>query len=1063
MPPSPPKAGSPSAMEAFHASFQGALNDEFEALVRDLRAAAGAVADAADSSGANVDPDAWLSKRALVGELVARWTFLIATYRAHVAAEDEVVLPAVAARVSNVAHAYELEHEAEDELFESITAALDDANRSAETLCATATSGEPSSEHVGARERLRAAVQRAARIAHATKTVLQQHLAKEAAHLVPLLNDNFTKEEQADLVERFIASVPLGWVGPVLERGPTRGERGPLRTLLASWLARNRGGGKTPEIASLTPSELAGGPKRVGSAKRARTKSSGESGPKSANENETETVKKESPIDHIFQFHAALRRELLTLEADVLALPPPEAPSLRIDALRGLEGRFVFFWGVYRAHSRSEDELVFPALEDKDELHNVSHSYTLDHEHEAELFVDLDACLRDLRVAAGIGDAEDAAKSRLLVPSSSFAKPNPSKATVNDVERRLQAACAAVRVCLETHVAREEAELWPLFEKHFSETEQRRLVGLIIGRTGAEVLQSMLSWQRKALTENEKAAMIGGLRDASKNTRFASWLDTWWSGEDEAEGRKIASDADGDGAAANPEVKRAAPEDDGEGAAKADAAMEGLKHVQEYLKDRQQSSQKTSASSAAKAAAAAAAAAAAVDKTGYTPSWDDMFRMNRQQLEASARTLSRDDSLAPERKAYLMQHLLAARWICAQQRNKKNKEDGTRSAAAERADESLTNPDAFGGKRARDFATNETATDGTARNPNPATGSVLALHPPKVSRNAGSVDRSGRATTRSTAEALALAGADAVASFRDGNRAENENENENENDAGEPLVLCQPVVSVTSVARELGCKHYSRGVRLVAACCGAAHVCRFCHDEAEDHTIDRFATKEMVCMRCGERQPSSATCRACGVAPAKYFCSVCNFWDDAEDAYHCPFCNVCRRGKGLGKDFFHCMQCNSCVSLTMGPHDCPRADGAASQGVSAMESDCPVCKDFLWNSDTPVKAMPCGHMMHTRCFEAYTKHYYTCPLCRKSLGDFSAYFRMLDAILAEEREANGSIRESGLKTTQRVACNDCGEETVAPFHFVYHACAACRSYNTRVLGGPETTSAEAAL
>ena len=75
---------------------------------------------------------------------------------------------------------------------------------------------------------------------------------------------------------------------------------------------------------------------------------------------------------------------------------------------------------------------------------------------------------------------------------------------------------------------------------------------------------------------------------------------------------------------------------------------------------------------------------------------------------------------------------------------------------------------------------------------------------------------------------------------------------------------------------------------------------------------------------------------------------------------------------------------------------------------------------------------------------------------------------MLDAILAEEREANEKAarndgNDGGLKTTQRVACNDCGEETVAPFHFVYHACAACRSYNTRVLGGPETTSAEAAL
>ena len=51
MPPSPPKAGSPSAMEAFHASFQGALNDEFEALVRDLRAAAGAVAEGSSEWG----------------------------------------------------------------------------------------------------------------------------------------------------------------------------------------------------------------------------------------------------------------------------------------------------------------------------------------------------------------------------------------------------------------------------------------------------------------------------------------------------------------------------------------------------------------------------------------------------------------------------------------------------------------------------------------------------------------------------------------------------------------------------------------------------------------------------------------------------------------------------------------------------------------------------------------------------------------------------------------------------------------------------------------------------
>lgn len=37
------------------------------------------------------------------------------------------VLPALASRVSNVAHSYELEHEAEDPLFDGITQALDEA------------------------------------------------------------------------------------------------------------------------------------------------------------------------------------------------------------------------------------------------------------------------------------------------------------------------------------------------------------------------------------------------------------------------------------------------------------------------------------------------------------------------------------------------------------------------------------------------------------------------------------------------------------------------------------------------------------------------------------------------------------------------------------------------------------------------------------------------------------------------------------------------------------------------------------------------------------------------
>ena len=38
--------------------------------------------------------------------------------------------------------------------------------------------------------------------------------------------------------------------------------------------------------------------------------------------------------------------------------------------------------------------------------------------------------------------------------------------------------------------------------------------------------------------------------------------------------------------------------------------------------------------------------------------------------------------------------------------------------------------------------------------------------------------------------------------------------------------------------------------------------------------------------------------------------------------------------------------------------------------------------------------LPCGHFMHSHCFEQYTKYNYTCPLCSKSVGDMTVYFQV---------------------------------------------------------------------
>ena len=50
-----------------------------------------------------------------------------------------------------------------------------------------------------------------------------------------------------------------------------------------------------------------------------------------------------------------------------------------------------------------------------------------------------------------------------------------------------------------------------------------------------------------------------------------------------------------------------------------------------------------------------------------------------------------------------------------------------------------------------------------------------------------------------------------------------------------------------------------------------------------------------------------------------------------------------------------------------------------------------------------MQELVCGHFMHSHCFAQYTRFDYTCPICCKSLGDMSVYFRMIDSMVAHDR------------------------------------------------------------
>lgn len=82
--------------------------------------------------------------------------------------------------------------------------------------------------------------------------------------------------------------------------------------------------------------------------------------------------------------------------------------------------------------------------------------------------------------------------------------------------------------------------------------------------------------------------------------------------------------------------------------------------------------------------------------------------------------------------------------------------------------------------------------------------------------------------------------------------------------------------------KELGCTHYKRKCKFVVSnikinwlfnlnvislqspCCGKIYVCRFCHDENENHVINRKEIKEVVCAVCELQQPIQANCEKCG-------------------------------------------------------------------------------------------------------------------------------------------------------------------------------------------------------
>ncbi|KAK0107299.1 hypothetical protein ONS95_003997 [Cadophora gregata] len=238
----------------------------------------------------------------------------------------------------------------------------------------------------------------------------------------------------------------------------------------------------------------------------------------------------------------------------------------------------------------------------------------------------------------------------------------------------------------------------------------------------------------------------------------------------------------------------------------------------------------------------------------------------------------------------------------------------------------------------------------------------------------------------------------------------------------------------------LGCKHYKRNVKLQCSACDKWYTCRLCHDEAEDHILNRKATKNMLCMICSCAQRAGEFCVNCGERTAWYYCGVCKLWDNDADKniYHCNDCGICRKGRGLGKDVFHCKTCGTCMSMANEKsHKC-------IERVS--DCDCPICGEYMFDSPSPVVFMLCGHGIHRACYDRHMKSSYKCPICSKSTVNMETQFRNLDRAI-DAQPMPPQFRD----TKAMVSCNDCYAKSAVTYHWLGLKCAICDSYNTAQL------------
>lgn len=700
------------------------------------------------------------------------------------------------------------------------------------------------------------------------------------------------------------------------------------------------------------------------------------------------------------------------------------------DLERRVASRFKVIWSVFKSHSQAEDEFIWPALklksqgeivsspknspkylpnQDRDNLHSDQNDsnlqpmnlnndinleqeeYEEDHADEERMFSEMDKHLAKLR---------EVLLSDVSTP------------VVNDLVQFLRDHTRQLSQHLMAHLDKEETQCMPLVIKHLSKSEIHELVGQIMGKRSADTIAQIMTMAVQNLNDSDREEMVRYMKQSMAGTFFDRWLTmSGWNG---SPGKNIDESKD-----------RAEPEE-----LVARAQNDGANTISDQAEESDsECGHKRAASNSEHSACAVKRARVHDDDVSQVtePVWLDTAVgsqtptgasiTSQGELEKLIRAIATNPSLTPAQKNTTIQGLRDSVWKSNQRQKEMNMGPPT-----------VVNVGVATGPRFPRAALSTTASVSSAGSSSMNTGTRRVTPPSMYFKKTTDekieiVWSSDSRTTNLDHSVPLFSAAELAPTYHDG-----------------------------AAGAVLGCPHYARACKLRHPLSGRLYTCRLCCEQQrempmrdKDEPIDRYAVTEVMCMKCNALQPAedrciNPDCESRGKPFAKYFCRICHLYDDgSRPIFHCPYCNACRLGLGLGVDFRHCMRCNACVSLADTDHRCI---------PQKLQGNCPICREMLFQSTEPLRGLKCGHVMHLSCFTEYRRgHAYTCPLCMRSMEDMKDYFALLDTAIRMQ-----PMPSAYLSTMSNIYCQDCCETGRTPYHFVGQKCPSCGSYNTRELG-----------